>query len=114
MITAATVEALLAFRRERDWEQFHSPKNLAIALAVEASEVLQEFEWTTNDGAPRDLAHGRERLLLEIADVAIILTYLTHDLGIDLDAAFTSKMARNEEKYPVEKARGSAKKYTEL
>ncbi|HET8649328.1 MAG TPA: nucleotide pyrophosphohydrolase [Gemmatimonadales bacterium] len=104
--------ALLAFRHERDWEQFHTPKNLAIAISVEAAELLEHFQWTTDAGAP---SQGDENAISEeIADVAILLTYLTHDLGIDLDAAVARKLAINGARYPLEQSRGTAKKYRDI
>ena len=108
-----TLEAALAFRRERDWEQFHSPRNLAIAIAVEAGELLEHFQWM-RDGEARPTSDAREALELEMADVAILLSYLAADLGVDLDASVRRKLALNAARYPVEKARGSALKYDRL
>jgi len=109
MLRKEIVEALLTFRHERDWEQFHTPKNLAIAITVEAAELLEHFQWTTEAGGV-DIA-AREPVLEEIADVAILLTYLSHDLGIDLDAAVSQKLLINGERYPVGTSRGSARKH---
>lgn len=109
MIRKELVDALLEFRRERDWSQFHTPKNLAIAIAVEAGELLEQFQWTTDAYDPA--AASRESVRDEIADVAILLTYLAHDLGIDLDAAVTHKLALNGERYPVATSRGNATKH---
>ncbi len=109
MLRKATLDALLAFRRERDWDQFHTPKNLAIAISVEAAELLEQFQWTTEAGA-RDLT-SNEALMEEIADVAILLTYLAHDLGVDLDAAVAKKLAINGQRYPVATSRGNATKH---
>lgn len=107
------IEAVRAFRRARDWERYHSPKNLAMALSVEVAELLELFQWLTEeqsanlDGA--QLARARE----EIGDVMIYLANLADQLGLDpLEAAF-AKLERNERKYPAEKVRGKAKKYTE-
>ena len=105
-------DELLQFRAERDWEQFHTPKNLAISLALEAGEVLELFQWQDRRGDA--LAEVMPRLRDEVADVAVYLTYLCKDLDIDLDAAVRAKMLKNRQKYPVELAKGSAKKYTEL
>ena len=105
-------DELLQFRAERDWEQFHTPKNLAISLALEAGEVLELFQWHDRRGDA--LAEVMPRLRDEVADVAVYLTYLCQDLDIDLDAAVRAKMLKNRQKYPVELAKGSAKKYTEL
>jgi|ERR1700733_5141303 len=106
--------ALRQFALDRDWDQFHSPKNLAIALSVEAAELLEHFQWTLEaDSAgltPEQYTNVRE----EIADVLLYLIRLADKLDIDLLAAATDKIRVNSVKYPVEKARGSSKKYTEL
>lgn len=112
MLRDETVAALLSFRRERDWEQFHTPKNLAIAISVEAAELLEHFQWTADsDTASRA---DQDALSEEIADVAILLTYLAHDLKIDLDAAVARKLAINGQRYPVESSRGTARKYRDI
>jgi NTP pyrophosphatase (non-canonical NTP hydrolase) len=107
-------DALRAFAAERDWDQFHSPKNLAMALAVEAGELLETFQWLTEEQsrkpAPAALAAASE----EIADVLLYLIRLSDQLGIDPIAAADRKMLANAAKYPVDKARGNSKKYTEL
>lgn len=109
------IERLLAFRREREWEQFHHPKDLAISLVLEAAELLEEFQWKTDEEVKKHLAgEGRERVAEEIADIAIYLLLLSHDLGIDLPAAIAGKIEKNEKRYPVEKAKGTAKKYDAL
>lgn len=112
MLNKETIQALLAFRRERDWEQFHTPKNLAIAIAVEAAELLEHFQWTS-ELAPGE-AGGSEALAEEIADVAILLTYLAHDLGIEMDQAVLRKLAINGRQYPVATSKGSARKHRRL
>jgi len=112
MLPPDLVAELIDFRAERDWQQFHTPRNLAISLALEAGEVLELFQWEDRQG---DALHiVLPALRDEVADVAVYLTYLCHDLGIDLDAAIRSKMLKNREKYPVALAKGSAKKYTEF
>lgn len=105
---------LLEFRRMRDWEQFHSPRNLATAISVEAAELLEPFRWASEEQAREIVRERRAEIADEIADVAILLTYLAHDLAIDIDVAVASKIQANAKKYPVEKARGSNKKYSEL
>jgi dCTP diphosphatase len=106
--------ALRRFASDRDWDQFHSPKNLAIALSVEAAELLEHFQWTSEDD-PGGLAADRHaKVKEEIADVLLYLVRLADKLNIDLLAAATEKIQVNATKYPVEKARGSSKKYTEL
>jgi len=102
-----------SFAEERDWDQFHSPKNLSMALAVEASEIMEIFQWLTEEQS-RNLSDDKLlELSDELADVAIYLIRLADKLGIDLLSAAEAKIARNKEKYPADKVRGSAKKYTE-
>ncbi|HEX6996796.1 MAG TPA: nucleotide pyrophosphohydrolase [Gammaproteobacteria bacterium] len=104
---------LAEFAAARDWEQFHSPKNLSMALAVEAAELLEEFQWLT-EAQSASLDEARlARVRLEAADVLIYLLRLADRLGIDLVAAAEEKIALNERKYPAEKVRGDARKYTE-
>ena len=114
MLTPDLVNALLEFRRVRDWEQFHTPRNLASALSVEAAELLEHFVWASDQQVPRITEERRAAIMAEVADIAILLTYLVHDLSIDLEAAVSEKMAVNERKYPPAKAYGSNKKYTDL
>ena len=115
MVNNSVMSALLDFRRKRNWEQFHRPKELAAALSIEASELQEVFQWKTEEEVACLLrSPSREKVLDEIADVAIILSYLCHDLGIDLNDAVLSKLQKNEAKYPVENAYGNAKKYNEV
>lgn len=102
------------FRDERDWLQFHDPKNLAVSVAIEAAELLEEFQWKDKEQSFAHAETNRERIADEIADVAIYLLELTDILKIDLAAAIHSKLDKNALKYPVEKSRGNSKKYTEL
>ena len=105
---------LREFAEERDWEQFHSPKNLSMALAVEAAELLEHFQWLT-EGESLALAPAkREEVAEELADVFIYLLRLADRLGVDLHGAALAKVAKNAVKYPVEKSRGHKRKYTEL
>lgn len=114
MVNDHVMTALLEFRRKRNWEQFHKPKELAAALAIEASELQEVFLWKTEAEVAGLLSSpSREKVLDEIADITILLSYLCQDLGIDLNAAVLSKLKKNEAKYPVEKAYGNAKKYDE-
>lgn len=109
-------ERVMAFARERDWEQFHSPKNLSMALAAEAGELMEHFLWTESK-ASQAVAHDakkRPKIEEEIADVVIYALEFANIAGIDLAAAIERKLAANALKYPVEKARGRADKYTEL
>jgi dCTP diphosphatase len=105
--------AIDAFIRERDWEQFHSPKNLAMALSVEVAEIVEHFQWLTEEQShnlpPEKLAEIRE----EIGDVMIYLTELADKLGIDPLEAAKAKVMINGQKYPVELVKGKAAKYTE-
>jgi dCTP diphosphatase len=105
---------LREFAVARDWEQFHSPKNLAMALIVEAAELVENFQWLTEEQsaalAPDKLAEVEQ----ELADIQIYLIRLADRLNIDLERAVDAKIALNERRYPVEKVRGSAKKYTEF
>jgi dCTP diphosphatase len=109
----ALQERLAVFAAERDWEKFHSPKNLAMALSVEAAELVEEFQWLTEQQSASLDAERRERVRLELADVFIYLLRISDRLGIDLLAAADAKIVLNERKYPAERVRGDARKYTE-
>lgn len=101
----------LAFREERDWAQFHNPKDLAISISLEAAELLETFQWSGTDLiAPEKQGN----IVEELADVAIYCIYLADTIGVDLAETINTKIAINTEKYPVDKSRGSSKKYTEL
>jgi NTP pyrophosphatase (non-canonical NTP hydrolase) len=104
---------LREFAAVRDWNQFHSPKNLSMALAVEAAELLQEFQWLTEQQSRELDFEKRERVRLELADVFVYLLRLADILSVDLLNAASDKMAINERKYPAERVRGDARKYTE-
>ena len=108
------VEALRAFAQARDWEQFHTPKNLACALSVEAAELLEHFQWLTEAQSQTLAADKKQEVAAEAADVFLYLLQLCDKLNIDLIAAAQAKMLVNAEKYPVTTARGSSKKYTDL
>ena len=113
----ARLQALaIAFRDERDWKQFHRPKDLALGLTAEAGELAELFLWKTDAEleALREDSPERQRLGEELADILIYILYLADTSGLDLAAACRSKLVANAAKYPVEKARGSARKYTEL
>jgi NTP pyrophosphatase (non-canonical NTP hydrolase) len=105
---------LRSFARERDWEQFHAPKNLAMALAVEAAELMEHFQWLTERESAELTAGAKQRAAEELADVFIYTVRLADRLGIDLEPEVEAKILANAVKYPVEKSRGSAKKYSEL
>lgn len=110
------VKAVLAFRDERDWKQFHNPKDLAISIMLEAAELLEHFQWKRPGEVEVFLAkeENRRRLGEEMADVLILLISLADAAGLDLLEAARAKLRQNAMKYPVERARGSAKKYDEL
>jgi dCTP diphosphatase len=114
MLSPELVEALLEFRRARDWEQFHTARNLASALSVEAAELLEHFVWSNDQQAAQITEERRAAISSEVADIAILLTYLAHDLSIDLQTVVSQKITVNELKYPLEKAYGSNKKYTDI
>ena len=108
------IESIRKFAKERDWEKFHSPKNLAMALSVEVSEILEHFQWLTQEESrnlsPEKLAEVRD----EIGDALIYLLNLTDKLGIDPVEAARDKMLKNAEKYPISVVRGRAVKHTQI
>ena len=114
VISADILEQLLSFRREREWENFHTPKNLSTALSIEAAELLECFQWAKDSELADLVVREREAIEEEIADIAIFLSYLCHDLKIDLDVAVRSKLEKNRQKYPVHLTRGTATKYNRL
>ena len=108
------VDAAVAFRDQRDWAQFHSPKELAISLAVESAELIQIMQWFKGEELEQVIQDKHEHLRDELADVLFSVLLLAHELKVDLGPAFVRKLAKTGEKYPVDKSKGSAKKYTEL
>ena len=106
-------DRLKAFARERDWEQFHSPKNLAMALIVEAAELLEHFQWLTPEQSESLPDDRRREVELEMADIFIYLMRMCERLDVDLLDVVEDKIKMNEEKYPADKVRGSAKKYSD-
>ncbi len=102
-----TIDRIRRFSKDRDWDRFHSPENLAKSIAIEAAELLECFQWS---GTDYDLQHVKE----ELADVMVYSQDLLDKLGLDADEIINMKMDQNEKKYPVEKARGSAAKYDKL
>ena len=101
-------EALIKFRNERDWEQFHNPKDLAVALNIEASELLENFLWKSHDEA------NQEKVKEELADVLAYSFLLAEKYGFDIKVILLDKIQKNADKYPVDKSKGTAKKYNEL
>jgi NTP pyrophosphatase (non-canonical NTP hydrolase) len=106
-------ERVRAFVAARDWDRFHSPENLAMALSVEASELVELFQWLTEEESDALDPGRRRRVAEELADVLWFLVRLSDRLGIDLLEAAERKLAANEEKYPADRVRGLSKKYTE-
>lgn len=107
-------QSLRDFAKERDWEQFHSPKNLAAALTVETAELLEHFQWATEEQSRNFSDEKKDQVAQEAADVFLYLLQLCDKLGIDLLEAARMKLIANGEKYPVDRARGTSKKYTEI
>jgi NTP pyrophosphatase (non-canonical NTP hydrolase) len=104
-------QKIVEFRDARNWKQFHTLKDLAISLSLEAGELLENFQWKSSEEAVRE---NFENMKDELADVVIYALLLSHELGIDLEEAIMDKMKKNEQKYPIEKSFGSKKKYNEL
>lgn len=109
-------ERIVAFRDARDWKQFHNPKDLALSLVLEAAEVLECFQWKDAEEVDRYLLseEGKLQVSDELADVLYWILLLSNDLNIDIKQAFDRKIEKNESKYPIDLAKGSHKKYTEL
>jgi dCTP diphosphatase len=107
-------DALRLFAKARDWDTFHSPKNLAMAVGAEAGELLEPFLWLSEDESRRLSPETRQEVGEELADVLIYLVRLADTLDVDLLEAAAAKLEANEEKYPVAKARGNARKYTKF
>lgn len=105
------IKQLLKFRDARDWKQFHNPKDLAISISLEAAELLEIFQWSGEDTSCEG---KKDKICEELADVLIYCIFMADACGIDLDEAIQAKIRRNNEKYPVEKAKGNAKKYDQL
>ena len=111
MLRDETIQRVLKFRDDRDWRQFHTPKDLAISLSLEAAELLELFQWS---GTDLECPGNRDKLREELADVLSYCILMADVCGLDLDEIINEKLTKNEAKYTVEKARGSAAKYTEL
>ena len=105
-------QSLRDFAKEREWEQFHSPKNLAAALTVEAAELLEHFQWMTEEQSRQPSAEKKAEIAAEAADVFLYLLQVCDKLNIDLTEAARQKLVVNAQKYPVERSRGSSKKYS--
>ena len=111
MLRDETIRRVIRFRDDRDWRQFHTPKDLAISLSLEAAELLEVFQWS---GTDLECPDKLDRIREELADVLSYCVLMADVCGLDLDEILNAKVDKNAAKYPVEKARGSAAKYTEL
>ena len=107
IIMKKTIERIRKFRNDRDWSQFHTPSNLSKAISIEAGELLENFLWDDNN-------YNKEHVLEELADVMVYCVHMADALDVDIEKIINNKMDKNEKKYPVEKAKGNSKKYTEL
>ena len=114
MTIEALTQRICAFRDARDWQQFHNPKDLAVAITAEAGELLQHFVWKSPDQSEQVAVAKKAEITDEIADVGILLFELAHNLNIPLAEAMQAKLERNELRYPADKARGNNLKYNEL
>lgn len=110
-MTQETIGQVIKFRDDRDWKQFHNPKDLAISISLEAAELLEVFQWSAEDVV---CATKMDKIKEELADVVNYCILMADTCGLDLDEIVCEKIQRNNEKYPVEKAFGSKEKYTEL
>lgn len=108
------IERIKKFRDERDWKQFHNPKDVALSLVLEATEVLEHFQWKGQSEIEEYIKSNKEDIGEELADVLYWVLLMSHDLGIDIREALERKIVKNEKKYPVDKARGKHTKYNQL
>jgi len=104
----------ISFRDERDWKQFHRPKDMALSLMLEAAEVGEIFQWKDEECVKQEWHSIREKLERELSDVLYWVMVMAHDSEIDLEQAFQRKLAENERKYPIDRARGSSTKYSDF
>lgn len=114
MLSEALYQKVLKFRVDRDWEQFHTLRTLSTSLVLETAELAEITQWARDSELEEVTRQRRPQIEQEIADIVILLTYLVHDLGVDLEQAVEAKLLSNAERYPVDRARGSAKKYDQL
>jgi NTP pyrophosphatase (non-canonical NTP hydrolase) len=105
---------IIAFRDARDWKQFHNPKDVALSLVLEAGEVMEHFQWKNPKEIEEYIKTNKNDIGEELSDVLYWVLLMSHDLGIDIKEALVKKLEKNEAKYPVEKAKGSHKKYNQL
>ena len=110
-MTQETINQVLKFRDDRNWKQFHNPKDLAISISLEAAELLEVFQWSADDVV---CENKKDKIREELADVVNYCILMADSCGLDLDEIVQAKLKRNNEKYPVEKAYGNKEKYTEF
>lgn len=108
------VKGIIAFRNARDWKQFHNPKDLSVSLVLEATEVMEHFQWKNNEEMEKYVIEKKNEIGEELADVLYWVLLMSHDLKIDVLDALEKKMQKNEEKYPIEKTKGKHDKYNKL
>ena len=108
------LKKILEFRKDRDWEQFHNPKNLAISISLEAAELLENFQWKDLEESLKFAQENKGKISEEVADLLIYIFYLCNDLGIDFMNAIDKKIEVNSKKYPIDKSKGKSNKYNEL
>lgn len=107
------VERIVRFRDERDWKKFHNPKDMALSLVLEASEVLEHFQWKSEEESKAYVKSNKDDIGEELSDVLYWVLLMSHDLDVDIVSAFEEKMKKNEGKYPADQAKGLSRKYTE-
>ena len=107
-------QRIVEFRDERDWKQYHSPRNLASSISIEAAELLELFQWSSDETISNDVEKNRSDIERELADIVIYCLLMAHETNVDVAAAIDAKLAENASKYPTEVARGRREKYTEL
>ena len=114
MITDLLLQKLLEFRAAREWEQFHNLRTLSTSIALEAAELAEFTQWAKDAEISAIAQERHDEIKQEIADIVILLSYLAHDLGINVEKAVAEKLELNDQRYPIEKAKGSARKYDRL
>ncbi len=107
-------ERIIKFINDRDWNQFHNPKDLALSLVLESAEVMEHFQWKNKEEMEEYIRLNKDEVAEELADVLYWILLMSHDLDIDIKEAFENKMKKNESKYPVDKSRGRHDKYNKL
>lgn len=114
MITNETLNSIIKFRDDREWSQFHTMKDLCLGLGIEVAELQEIFLWKSEQQLAEVIEKDKTKIADELADIFVFLTYISHDLGIDLNSAIQNKMKQNSKKYPIAKAKGNNKKYDDL